>query len=126
MERAAKVVERDRKCAEKEAEEVARQKKHDEKCEKKEAKEVARAAKRDRKRKWEEQYAEFERCVEMPARSSKLYIWQQNQLGNGPFGLNAMIQMEIAENEGSTHWSERRVRLVDCVAHLKSAKKNDK
>ena len=71
---------------------------------------------------WEEKYAEFKRCVEMPERGTPLYNWIKTQLSNGPFGLNAKIRKEIAENEGSTVWSERRVKLSDCVEQKNRAK----
>ncbi len=41
--------------------------------------------------------------------------WQNNQLSTGAGGLNIKIRKEIAENEEVTVWSERGVRLVDCV-----------
>ena len=52
--------------------------------------------------KWESKYAEFKRCVGMPAVGIKLYTWQSNQLSTGAGGLNAKIQKELEENEGST------------------------
>jgi len=36
--------------------------------------------------------------------------------------LNAKIREEIAENKGSTIWSERRVKLSDCVKQKNRAK----
>jgi hypothetical protein len=66
--------------------------------------------------KWEQQYVEFERWVGMPAVGIKLFSWQKNQLRKGSQGLDAKIQKEIAENEEGTVWSERRARLVDCIA----------
>ena len=33
--------------------------------------------------------------------------------------MNAKIKKELAENEGSTVWSDRRVRLFDCVLQKK-------
>jgi hypothetical protein len=65
---------------------------------------------------WEEKYDEFESYDGMPERGTKLYIWQQNQLRNARFSLNAKIRKELAENKGSTVWSERRVKLFDCVS----------
>ena len=56
---------------------------------------------------------------------TKLYTWQQNQLSNGPAALNAKFWKEIEENEGSTIWSDRRVRLVNCIAQEKRSS-NDK
>ncbi len=50
---------------------------------------------------WEKKYSEFKRCVEMPEKGTPLHTWQQN--------LNAKIQ------KGSIEWSERRVKLSDCV-----------
>ena len=66
--------------------------------------------------KWESKYAEFERCVGMPAVGIKLYTWQSNQMSTGAGSLNAKIQKELEENEGSTMWSDRRARLDNCVA----------
>ena len=37
-------------------------------------------------------------------------------------GLDAKIRKEIAENEGSTVWCERRVKLSDCVEQKNRAK----
>jgi hypothetical protein len=45
-----------------------------------------------------------------------LHTWQQNQLSNTRFSLNAKIWKEIEENEGSSVWSERRVKLANCIA----------
>jgi hypothetical protein len=42
--------------------------------------------------------------------------WQHNQLSNGAAGLNAKIRKELAENEDGTVWSERKVKLANCVA----------
>ena len=64
---------------------------------------------------WEKKYAEFKRCVEMPEKGTPLHTWQQNQLSNRAGSLNAKIQKEIKENEGSIKWSGRRVKLSDCV-----------
>ncbi len=50
---------------------------------------------------WEKKYAEFKRCVEMPEKETLLHTWQQNQLSNRAGSLNAKIQKEIKENEGS-------------------------
>jgi hypothetical protein len=44
------------------------------------------------------------------------YTWQQNQSSNGAASLNAKIWKELAENKGSTVWSERSVKLANCVA----------
>ena len=65
--------------------------------------------------KWENNYAEFKRCVVMPEEGTELYSWQHNQLGTGPAALNTKIRKEIEENEGSTVLSDWRVRLVNCV-----------
>ena len=35
--------------------------------------------------------------------------------------MNVEIRKEIAENEEGTVWSERRVRLVDCVVQKRRA-----
>ena len=65
---------------------------------------------------WEKKYAELKRWVEMPEIGTPLYTWQKGQLSNTHDScLNAKIRKEIAENEGSTMWSERRVKLSDCV-----------
>jgi len=64
---------------------------------------------------WEKKYAEFESYNGMPERGTPQFNWQQNQLSNGPGSLNAKIWEELAENEGSTIWSERRVKLANCV-----------
>jgi len=68
--------------------------------------------------KWEEKYAEFEPYDGMPERGTPLYNWQQNQFGNKKASLNAKIRKE----KGSTIWSERRVKLVDCVEQKNRAK----
>ena len=65
--------------------------------------------------KWEKKYAEFESYDRMPEIGTPLYNWQENQLGNRPPSLNAKIWKEIEENKGSTVWSDRRVKLFDCV-----------
>ena len=65
---------------------------------------------------WEKRYAEFVSYDEMPEKGTTLYIWQQNQLSNShSFNLNTKIQKELAENKGSTVWSDRRVKLANCV-----------
>jgi hypothetical protein len=65
---------------------------------------------------WEEKYAEFKKYDGMPKKGTPLYTWQQNQLSNGHAScLNAKIRKEHAENKGSTIWSERRVKLANCV-----------
>jgi hypothetical protein len=72
--------------------------------------------------KWEKKYAEFKRCVEMPEKGTPLYIWQSHQLSNTCASLNAKIREEIEENEGSTIWRERRVKLSDCAEQKNRAK----
>ena len=62
----------------------------------------------------------------MPEKGTPLHTWQQNQLGNTHRSLNAKIWKEIAENKGSTIWSERRVKLSDCVEQKIRAKINNK
>ena len=57
-----------------------------------------------------------------PEIGTPLYTWQQNQLSNTRASLNAKIWKEIAENEGSTIWSEWRVKLSDCVEQKNRAK----
>jgi len=46
--------------------------------------------------KWEQQYAEFEKHVGMPKKGSELCNWKSTQLNNGPYGLDARIDQEIA------------------------------
>jgi hypothetical protein len=65
---------------------------------------------------WEEKYEEFESYDGMPKKGTPLYNWQNNQLSNTTGSLNAKIREELAENMGSTIWSERRVKLANCVA----------
>ena len=64
---------------------------------------------------WEKKYAEFKSYDGMPKRGTQQLNWQQNQLSNGAGSLNAKIREELAENEGSTIWSERRLKLANCV-----------
>jgi hypothetical protein len=40
----------------------------------------------------------------------------RDQLSTGAASLNAKIRKELAENKGSIVWSERRVKLFDCVS----------
>jgi hypothetical protein len=68
---------------------------------------------------WERKFNEFNRCVGMPERGTPLHNWQQNQLSNGASSLNAKIQKENEENEGSFIWRERIVELADCVEQKK-------
>ena len=64
---------------------------------------------------WEEKYVEFESYDGMPEKGTPLHTWQKNQLSNTHVScLNAKIQKELAENEGSI-WRERRVKLANCV-----------
>jgi len=72
---------------------------------------------------WEKKYVELKRCVEMPEIGTPLYTWQKGQLSNTHDScLNAKIRKEIAENEGITIWSERRVKLSDLVVQKNRAK----
>jgi hypothetical protein len=64
---------------------------------------------------WERKYAEFESYDGMPEIGTLLHTWQKHQLGNGTGGLNAKIRKENEEKEGSTVWSDRRVKLFNCV-----------
>jgi hypothetical protein len=65
---------------------------------------------------WEKKYAEFESYNGMPERGTPLYQWQAVELSNTHAScLNAKIWKEIEENKGSTIWSERRVKLANCV-----------
>ena len=59
----------------------------------------------------ERKYAEFESYDGMPKKGTPQHTWQKTQLGNAHASLNAKIQKELAENKGSTVWSERRVKL---------------
>jgi hypothetical protein len=68
---------------------------------------------------WEEKYAEFVSYKRMPEIENN---WQKTQLSNGPFSFNAKIRKENEENEWSTIWSERRVKLVNCVDKKNRAK----
>ncbi len=65
---------------------------------------------------WERKYAEFESYHGMPEIGTKVHNWQQNQLSTGAASLNAKIRKERAENEDGTVWSERSVKLANCVA----------
>ena len=66
---------------------------------------------------WERKYAEFKLYEGMPEKGTTLYNWQHIQLGNThPSCLNAKIRKEHAENKGRTVWSERSVKLANCVA----------
>ena len=71
---------------------------------------------------WEKKSTEFESYDGMPERGTPLHNLQENQLGNKPASLNAKIRKEIAENKGSTIWSERRVKLSDCVEQKRATK----
>ncbi len=64
---------------------------------------------------WEEKYAEFVSYDGMPKKGTLLHNWQENQLNTGAASLNATIRKEKAENKGSTIWSDRRVKLANCV-----------
>jgi hypothetical protein len=71
--------------------------------------------------KWEKQYTEFEEHVGMPKKESELCNWKSTQLNNGPYGLDVRFDQEIAETEGGTVWSDRKVRLEKCIAQKKAA-----
>ena len=72
---------------------------------------------------WEKRYAEFVSYDGMPEIGTRLYNWQSKHLGNThPSCLNAKIREEIAENKESTIWSERRLKLFDCVEQKNRAK----
>ena len=43
----------------------------------------------------------------MPEEGTKIHTWQSFQLRNCHARLNAKIKKELAENEGSTMWSDR-------------------
>ena len=68
--------------------------------------------------KWEEQYAVFEVYDGMPERGSTLYKRQKNQLAR----FDAMVEKEIAANDGSTIWEKRKTKLFARIAK----KENDK
>ena len=61
----------------------------------------------------------------MPEIGTPLYTWQKHQLGNTPASLNVKIQKEIEEKEGSTVWSDRRVKLSDCVEQKNRTKRGN-
>ena len=66
---------------------------------------------------WERKYAEFESYNGMPKRGTPLHTWQRSQLSNTHGScLNAKIRKERAENEDGTVWSERSVKLANCVS----------
>ncbi len=72
---------------------------------------------------WEEKYVEFESYDGMPKKGTPLYNWQQSQLSNTHVScLNGKILKELEENKGSTIWSERRVKLANCVEQQNRAK----
>jgi hypothetical protein len=72
---------------------------------------------------WEKKYTEFESYDGMPERGTPLYTWQSQQLNNTHAScLNAKIRKEMEENEGSTIWRERRVKLSDCLEQKNRAK----
>ena len=75
--------------------------------------------------KWDRKYAEFESYDGLPERGTTLDNWQETQLGNRPSSLNAKIRKEIDENKGSTIWSDRRVKLFDCVEQKNRTKRNN-
>ncbi len=65
---------------------------------------------------WERKFVEFESYDGMPEIGTPLHTWQKNQLSNTHGScLNVKIRKEEAENKGSTIWSERRVKLANCV-----------
>jgi hypothetical protein len=75
--------------------------------------------------KWDRKYAEFESYDGLPERGTTLDNWQETQLGNRPSSLNAKIRKEIDKNKGSTIWSDRRVKLFDCVEQKNRTKRNN-
>ncbi len=62
----------------------------------------------------------------MPAVGTTLFYWKANQLRNGPAGLDARIEKEIAANEGGTVWSDRKAMLERCIAQKNRVMRNDK
>ena len=62
----------------------------------------------------------------MPKKETQLYTWQENQLSNGSKGLNNKIWKELAKNEGSTVWSDWRVKLFDCISQKRCDKLGNK
>jgi hypothetical protein len=114
------IAERNCKRAEKEeAQCVAKIAKRDHKRAEKEGEEAQRVAKVAARKKgssndkignaWEEKYAELESYAGMPERGTPLHNWQRNQLSNTHAGMNAKIQKEIEENEGSVCVTETPV-----------------
>jgi hypothetical protein len=73
---------------------------------------IGKMSAEERTDKWDEQYAAFKNYVKMPKSTSMLYKWQQNQLSR----FDAKIKKEIAENKEGTTWSDRRTRLLACIA----------
>ena len=71
---------------------------------------------------WKEKYAEFKSYDGMLKNGTPLYTWQSRQLNNGHSSLNAKIREELAENKGSTAWSDRREKLSDCFEQKNSLK----
>jgi len=71
---------------------------------------------------WEKKFAEFVSYNGMPVKGTKLYTWQLEQLSTGAASLNAKIRKELAENKGSI-WSERRVKLSNCVEQKRDGPK---
>ncbi len=65
---------------------------------------------------WEVQYVEFDNYDRMPETSSTSYIWQKNQLTR----FDGKIKKEVASNEVSTIWKDRRAKLLACIARGRS------
>ena len=66
---------------------------------------------------WEEKYAEFDDYDRMPKSRSNLHNWQYNQLAS----IDGKIKKEIAANERSTVWRDKKSRLESCIVRKKSA-----
>ncbi len=47
-------------------------------------------------------------------------------MSSEPSDLDAMIEKEKEANEGSTVWSSRKVRLINCIALKSSVKHSNK
>ena len=49
-----------------------------------------------------------------------------NQMSKGRRGLDYKIQKETELDKGGTVWSDKKARLVDCIASKESATHSDK
>ncbi len=60
-------------------------------------------------------------CGNAKERNPATYL-AKDSIEQWAISLNAKIRKEFAENKGSTRWSERRVKLVNCVEKKNCAK----